>query len=361
MIEIANDQIHEVEHFENSVLHGQVVGYGWNGIGHPELVETGTIPPFVESFPTLIGKNAVRHEGVDARGSRSLQYLTGLVERPSRLDQVIDNHNMLAGGIPVLDCHGPSVSLAASLATDDDLHTLHVLKHRGESFGGAVVRKRHAVDPPLLHFALQQGDGGLQRRHGVPVQVEPILQGVEVVDHEPGGTAAVRQAAKHVSVGGRRGHLALPDDPLHSPHGREGQDDGHGLHEALEEAYHDLKLAQRDVVVVEAGQEENVLPRNDVVGGEPANLDVVGPVGELFPRCGVEGESVGIIACHPFGQRLARLRGNDLVPDGRPLPCLLVVHDPLRSIEAAVASVPFHDEAAGRGCPSVECTTKGRK
>lgn len=125
----------------------------------------------------------------------------------------------------------------------------------------------------------------------------------------------------------RRRNLALCGYSFHGSHGRKRKDDRQRLDKALEKTYHDLELTQGRVVAVEACQEENLFSRNDVLGvGKSTDLDVVGPVGKFRPFSGMKNKSVGVLFRHATGQRLARLRGDDLVPNRFSFLAQLVVH-----------------------------------
>lgn len=129
-----------------------------------------------------------------------------------------------------------------------------------------------------------------------------------------------------VRCGGR--NLAFPGHTLHSPDRRKWENDRQGLDERLEEADHDLELAEGRVVVVETSQEQNLFSREQVpVVRKPSELDVVGTVGEFGPGGMMESKSVGEFFCHATGQWLAGFRGKDLVPDGFSLLGNIVVHD----------------------------------
>ena len=106
---------------------------------------------------------------------------------------------------------------------------------------------------------------------------------------------------------------------------------------------------------METGQKEHVFPRDQVVGLEPTNLNVVGSIGEFVPFGGVETESFWIFlmgldeseeikhfkrlpisvrnifrftyVLYSPGHFLAFLRRNDLVLDALSVLSVLVVHD----------------------------------
>ena len=137
-------------------------------------------------------------------------------------------------------------------------------------------------------------------------------------------------------IGSCRGNLSLSNHAFHRPNRRKGQDHRHGFYEALQETNHDLKLAECDVVVVETGQKEDVLSRNDIDGCKASNFDIVRAIGELSPLRGMKGEAIWVLLRHVSCQRLTSLGGNDLISNGLPLSSLLIVHDALGSVRVVV-------------------------
>jgi hypothetical protein len=97
-----------------------------------------------------------------------------------------------------------------------------------------------------------------------------------------------------VSVGGCGRDLSLVDHAFHGAHGRIRKDHRQAFNEALQKTNHDLELTQCHIVVVETGQEQDVFARNEVVGCESTNFDIVGAIWELSPNGWVERKSIGV-------------------------------------------------------------------
>ena len=62
-----------------------------------------------------------------------------------------------------------------------------------------------------------------------------------------------------MSIRASGGNGSLPRYSLHRSHRAVGKDNGEALYEAIKKDYHDLKLRQGYVVVVEGCEEQNVL------------------------------------------------------------------------------------------------------
>lgn len=123
-------------------------------------------------------------------------------------------------------------------------------------------------------------------------QIKSILQRVQIIDHQSRGPSTAGQGRKHVCIGGRSGNGSLLGNAFHGPNGIIGQNDGEGFNKGLEEAYNDLKLAERHIVVVEGCQEEHVFARKEIVGQETTNFNIVRTIWELSPFGRVVSESI---------------------------------------------------------------------
>ena len=125
-------------------------------------------------------------------------------------------------------------------------------------------------------------------------QIKPILQRVQIVDHQSRGPSTAGQGRKHVCVGGRCGNRSFLGDTFHGPNGIIGQNDGEGFNKGLEKANNDLKLTERHIVVVEGCQEEHVFARQEIVGQETTNFNIVRTIWELSPFGWMVCESIGM-------------------------------------------------------------------
>ena len=113
-------------------------------------------------------------------------------------DEVIDNHDVFLARVAVLDRDDARVAVA-ELAADDDL-VLRRVEHVLEALRGAVVRERDRVDARGLEVRNERRHRRVERRDGVAVEVEAVLQRVEVVDDQPRRPAARRQAREELRV-----------------------------------------------------------------------------------------------------------------------------------------------------------------
>lgn len=55
-----------------------------------------------------------------------------------------------------------------------------------------------------------------------------------------------------------------------------------------------MKLTECHIIVVKGCQKEDVFARKEIVGQKASNFNVIGPIWELFPFCGVIRESIGV-------------------------------------------------------------------
>ena len=116
-------------------------------------------------------------------------------------------------------------------------------------------------------------------------------------------------------------------DTLHGSYGRKWQDNRQRLDETLEETDHDLELAQRCVVVVEARQKEDFFSRNHIARiGKSTDFNIICSVGKFGPLGGMKGKSIWIFFGHALGEGFAGFGGDDLVANGLSFPAQLVVH-----------------------------------
>jgi len=174
MIEIVDDEVHQIQHFEHTVFDWQIACHRRNGVRHPELVETGAVPADIESLPALVGKHGMRHEGIHAGGPGLLQDLAGLEQRAACLDQVVNNHDMASFSVAVLDHDCALIAFTARLAAYDELQ-IHALEHGREAFGGTVIGEGDAIDLGIFYLILQEGDSRLEGCDGVAMLKEEIV------------------------------------------------------------------------------------------------------------------------------------------------------------------------------------------
>lgn len=170
MIQIINNEIPQVQYFKNPILHGQLVGDGWNGIGHVEFLKTRSITSLVEARKALFRKDGMTDIGRNGFGARFEQGLTTFVQRTTGLHQVIDNDHVSTRDIAILNDDGSQVAGAACLATNDEFDGFfQVLKEGTEALGGTIVGKGDAVNFGVGNLGFEQWNGGLQGGDGVAV------------------------------------------------------------------------------------------------------------------------------------------------------------------------------------------------
>jgi hypothetical protein len=196
MVKIINDQAHQIENFKDSILNRQFVCDRRYRIGDPKFVEARSVAALVESFPAVVGEDTVRDECVHARGPGVLQNLTGLIQGSARLHQVIDDDNVFAVRVSILDGDDSGIAFPPGLSTDDDLE-VHVLEHGRKPLRRTVVGKGHAVDAGFLNFFFQEGDGGMEGGRRIAVQIKSVLKGVEIVHHKPRRSTTIGKRGKH--------------------------------------------------------------------------------------------------------------------------------------------------------------------
>ena len=107
----------------------------------------------------------------------------------------------------------------------------------------------------ILHRFQRASKQSVNQRIILSYQIKSILQRVQIVHHQSGGTTATGQGGEHVRIGGGSGDSSLLGDTFHGPDGIIGQYDCEGFNERLEETNNDLELGQSNVVVVEGCQE----------------------------------------------------------------------------------------------------------
>ena len=88
----------------------------------------------------------MRYKGIDTGSSCILQDFTSFVQRPTGLNKIIYNNNMLIGGITVLYRYCSNISLPSSLSTDNNFHITHILKHSRKSFRGTIIWKCNTIN-----------------------------------------------------------------------------------------------------------------------------------------------------------------------------------------------------------------------
>lgn len=155
MIEIVDDQIHQVQDFKHSILYRQQIGDGGYGIGNPKCVKTVAIAALCKAPPRFIGKDGVADKGIDRCGSGVLEDLARFVQGPSRLYEIVDNNNMTTTSIPILYCNSTIIAFSTRLAAHYNFQ-LEVFKQTLKAFGGTVVRKSNTVNVGVFESALEQ-------------------------------------------------------------------------------------------------------------------------------------------------------------------------------------------------------------
>mmetsp|Transcript_174 Transcript_174/g.451 ORF Transcript_174/g.451 Transcript_174/m.451 type:complete len:325 (-) Transcript_174:1489-2463(-) len=242
--------------------------------------------PLVSAEPLRHGarEGRVRDEGRDALGAGLEEHLPALVERSAGAREVVHNQDVvtLARLLALSDLDDPLVPLA-DLAAGHDGEAVRFEGLR-EALVGAVVGEGDDGDLPGdlvrllgLDCAQQQGYRGVQRRNSVGVEVEPILQRVQVVDHHADRPSARRQAGQHAADGVGSGNLALAEFALLGAVRVVRQNDGQGRDEGLAEGDQRVELRHHVVVAVEVRQEEHVAVRDLVLRLKAAEIDVVHP------------------------------------------------------------------------------------
>lgn len=168
MIQIINNEIPQVQYFKNPILHGQLIGDGWNGIGHVEFLKTRSITSLVEPRKALFRKDGMTDIGRDGFGARFEQRLTTFVQGATGLNQVIDNDHVSIRHVAILNDDGAQVTGAAGLAAHDEFD-VGVLKEGAEALGGTIVGKGDAINFGGCNLGFEQWNGGLQGGDGVAV------------------------------------------------------------------------------------------------------------------------------------------------------------------------------------------------
>jgi len=106
-----------------------------------------------------------------------------------------------------------------------------------------------------LDFVHKQRESSVQGGQGVIPKIELVLRRVAVVDHDPGWAPRRGQVTEHLGEGVRSGHHIGLHNPLHCTRREVREHHRKMLWETLEEHEDDVVLAERDVVVVERGEE----------------------------------------------------------------------------------------------------------
>lgn len=283
-----------------------------------------------EGSTTLIQRTSTLDEVVEDEAAVALRVslLNDDLSLISVSDLAAGDELEVAGHVEVLELcldtglvEGEEVGVLALELGEGQLRALSdelVCEERLESLGGAVVREDDTLDElaegwlgvSLEVFLVEaeeedaevdeedllqeERDGGLHGGDDSSVEVEAILETVEVVYHEASAVITTeREGGEKLGVGVGGGDLALLDDSLHGSDWEVREDDGETLDEGLEQSDEDGELRERDVVVVEGGDEEDV-HSGDVVHllGEAADTDVVGAVRKLRPL-GLEVDEPG--------------------------------------------------------------------
>jgi hypothetical protein len=118
----------------------------------------------------------------------------------------------------------------------------------------------------LAEALQQERDPRLEAWQDVVPEVEPLLEGVDVVDDDAGGPAArLGDHGEDVREGEGGGDVALLLDALEGARGEEGQHERERGDEELGQREDDGDLLEYDRRRAEGGQERHVLPP-DVVG-----------------------------------------------------------------------------------------------
>ena len=142
----------------------------------------------------------------------------------------------------------------------------------------------------------------MERCDGIPVQIESVLEGVDVVNDHSSGSPAARQVTQELGIGVGSGDLPLIDYTLHGSNGEVGKYDGAGLDERLKKDNEGRELRKGDVIVVEGAQKKNVLSGDSILETEAPKFDAIRAVRKLPPRGGEINESIGRRRCKTFSE-----------------------------------------------------------
>ena len=104
-VEVVDDLGGEVDDGEDVVL-GEFLRRRWYGVREVEGLEDVAVAAAGEALPGLLGEDAVGDEGGDGGGAESVEGDAAFVERPPRLDEVVDDDDLPAARVAVLDGDG---------------------------------------------------------------------------------------------------------------------------------------------------------------------------------------------------------------------------------------------------------------
>mmetsp|Transcript_10839 Transcript_10839/g.25369 ORF Transcript_10839/g.25369 Transcript_10839/m.25369 type:complete len:236 (-) Transcript_10839:691-1398(-) len=232
VVQIEDDLVHEIEDLETVVLRERI-GDRRNRICEPKLLKDIPVAALGESSPRLLREHAVGDEGRDALRTELLENLAALVQGAAGLHEIVDDDHALTRGVAVLNIHDSLVAIPHLSARDD--FQPEMTEHVRETLGRPVIREGHAVDLVARDNRVEQRDGCLERPRHAPMHVEPVLEGVKVVNDESRRPAARWQIGEHLRVGIGRRHLALLNGSFHGPDWVKREHDHKLLDEGLQE------------------------------------------------------------------------------------------------------------------------------
>jgi len=162
MIQIFDDELHQIQHFKRPIL-GKCVRHSRNGIRHPKCIKTGTITSMRKSLPAFFGKHSMTDKSMDTCSTSFLECFATFIQSSSCLYQIIDNDNILSLGIAILDHNCPHIVFSSSFATNNDMKFIR--KESRKTLCGTVIGKCNTIDIRLFDAILEQRNGCLQRRN----------------------------------------------------------------------------------------------------------------------------------------------------------------------------------------------------
>ena len=127
---------------------------------------------------------------------------------------------------------------------------------------------------------------------------------MQIVNHQPRGSAATGEGTEHVRVGGGSRNSSFLRDSLHCANWIKRKNHSEALDEGPRQGDEHLELGQSNVVVVERAKKQNVLARKEVIGRQTTYGYVVGSVRKFIPVCWV--------VCEPVRAELGNLEGHGL-------------------------------------------------
>jgi hypothetical protein len=135
-------------------------------------------------------------------------------------------------------------------------------------------------------------------------------------------------------IGSSCSYRSFSDDTFHGSYWAVWQDYCQTFNKALKKTNHDLKLAQGNIVVVKAGQKEDMFAGNQIDWGKASNFNIIRAVWKFAPFRFVKGKAIWMSFGDSLSQRFTKFRSYNLVSHRFTFARLLIEHYSLGPVVA---------------------------